>query len=133
MTVLVVAAAVVEREGRILVTRRPPGVHLEGHWEFPGGKRALGETLEGCLVRELHEELAVEAVVGSELLATSHDYGEQRVELHFFSCRIHGEPAPQLGQEMRWVARSDLLALRFPPADAELLALLTTRVNDPME
>ena len=130
MTVLVVAAAVVEREGRILVTKRQPGVHLEGHWEFPGGKCAPGETLERCLVRELQEELAVEATIESELLATSHDYGERRVELHFFSCRIHGEPAPQLGQEMRWIARHDLLALPFPPADAELIALLTTRVNE---
>ena len=131
--VVVVAAAVVEREGRILVTKRQPGVHLEGHWEFPGGKCAPGETLERCLIRELHEELAVEAIVGSELLATSHDYGERRVELHFFSCRIQGEPAPQLGQEMRWVARSELLALSFPPADAELIALLATRVNGPRE
>ena len=125
MTVLVVAAAVVEREGRILVTKRPPGVHLEGHWEFPGGKCAPGETLERCLVRELREELAVEAIVGSELLATSHDYSERRVELHFFSCRLDGEPVPQLGQEMRWIARSELLTLPFPAADAELIALLT--------
>ena len=128
MTVLVVAAAVVEREGRILVTKRPPGVHLEGHWEFPGGKCAPGETLERCLVRELREELAVEAIVGCELLATSHDYSERRVELHFFGCRIDGEPVPQLGQEMRWIARSELATLPFPAADAELIALLT-RVN----
>ena len=128
MTVLVVAAAVVEREGRILVTKRPPGVHLEGHWEFPGGKCAPGETLERCLVRELREELAVEAIVGSELLATSHDYSERRVELHFFSCRLDGEPVPQLGQEMRWIARSELLTLPFPAADAALIALLT-RIN----
>ena len=128
MTVLVVAAAVVEREGRILVTKRPPGVHLEGHWEFPGGKCAPGETLERCLVRELREELAVEAIVGSELLATSHDYSERRVELHFFSCRLDGEPVPQRGQEMRWMARSELLTLPFPAADAALIALLT-RIN----
>jgi 8-oxo-dGTP diphosphatase len=129
MTILVVAAAVVERDGKILVTKRQPGVHLEGQWEFPGGKCAPGETLERCLVRELHEELAVEAIVGPELLATSHDYGERRVELHFFSCRIQGEPAPQLGQEMQWVARSELRELPFPPADSELIALLTAGVT----
>ena len=128
-----VAAAVVEREGRILVTKRPPGVHLEGHWEFPGGKCAPGETLELCLIRELHEELAVEAMVGAELLATSHDYGERQVELHFFSCRIHGEPIPQLGQEMRWISRRELPTLTFPPADAELITLLTTRVTEERE
>jgi mutator protein MutT len=124
---VVVAAAVVERGGRILVTKRPEGVHLEGHWEFPGGKCGSDETLEQCLVRELREELAVEAAVDSELMSTSHDYGDRRVELHFFRCRLHGEPRPQLGQEMRWVARRDLAALQFPPADTELIALLTRR------
>jgi 8-oxo-dGTP diphosphatase len=60
-------------------------------------------------------------------MSTSHDYGDRRVELHFFRCRLHGEPRPQLGQEMRWVARRDLAALQFPPADTELIALLTRR------
>jgi 8-oxo-dGTP diphosphatase len=130
MTAIVVAAAVVERDGLILVTKRQPGVHLEGHWEFPGGKCAPGESFERCLVRELYEELAVDATVGAELLATTHDYVERRVELHFFNCRIHGEPSPQLGQEMRWVARRELRALPFPPADAELIELLTAPVSE---
>jgi 8-oxo-dGTP diphosphatase len=125
MTIVVVAAAVVERNGRILVTKRPAGVHLEGHWEFPGGKCAPGETLEQCLVRELREELDVDAAVGAELLSTSHDYGERRIELHFFNCSLPGEPRPQLGQEMQWVERSQLGTLQFPPADAELITLLT--------
>ena len=80
MTILV-AAAVVERDGRILVTKRPAGVHLEGDWEFPGGKCVGGETLEQCLVRELREELDADISVGTELLATSHDYGDRRIEL----------------------------------------------------
>jgi 8-oxo-dGTP diphosphatase len=125
MTVIVVAAAVVERDGRILVTKRPPGVHLEGYWEFPGGKCAPGETLEQCLLRELREELDADATVLGELHSTSHDYGERRVELHFFSCSLRGEPRPQLGQDMQWVERSLLTTLQFPPADAELIALLT--------
>ena len=125
MTIVVVAAAVVERHGRILVTKRPAGVHLEGHWEFPGGKCVPGETLEQCLVRELREELGADAAVGTELLSTSHDYGERRVELHFFTCSLRSEPRPQLGQEMQWVERSRLGTLPFPPADAELITLLT--------
>lgn len=125
MTVIVVAAAVVERDGRILVTKRPAGVHLEGYWEFPGGKCAPGETLEQCLMRELREELDADAAVTGELLSTSHDYGERRVELHFFSCSLRSEPRPQLGQDMQWVERSLLRTLQFPPADAELIALLT--------
>ena len=126
MTTFVVTAAVIERDGRLLVTRRQAGVHLEGFWEFPGGKCDGAETLEACLARELREELDVDATVGAELLSTSHDYGERRVELHFFNCSVRDEPRPQLGQEMQWVERSRLGALQFPPADAELIARLTS-------
>jgi mutator protein MutT len=122
---VVVTAAVVEREGRYLVTRRQKGVHLEGFWEFPGGKCDADETLEACLRRELREELAVEAIVGEELFAISHAYPDRTVELHFFRCAIVGEPAPQLGQAMRWVPGGDLPTLEFPPADAELIRKLS--------
>jgi mutator protein MutT len=121
---LIVAAAVIERDGRVLLTRRLPDTHLAGRWEFPGGKCQPGESLTACLARELEEELNVEAVVGDEILATTHDYPERRVELHFLRCRILGEPQPVLGQEMRWVARADLGDYEFPPADAELIAQL---------
>jgi 8-oxo-dGTP diphosphatase len=124
MTRIVVTAAVIERGGRFLVTRRQAGVHLEGHWEFPGGKCEPGESLSGCLARELREELAVESEIGEELLSTVHDYADRRVELHFFNCTLAGEPVPQQGQEMRWIVRSELAALQFPPADAELIELL---------
>ncbi|MGE3178028.1 MAG: (deoxy)nucleoside triphosphate pyrophosphohydrolase [Vicinamibacterales bacterium] len=123
-TTIVVTAAVIERDGRFLVTRRQKGVHLEGHWEFPGGKCEPGESLAACMARELTEELAVEARVGAELLVTAHDYPERRVELHFLSCTIAGTPVPQQGQEMRWVPRDALHTLAFPPADDELIRLL---------
>jgi mutator protein MutT len=125
MTTIVVTAAVVERDGRVLVTRRLKGTHLEGYWEFPGGKCDPGETLEACLRRELQEELAVDAVIGDEILSASHAYPERRVELHFFAVTLRGEPVPQLGQEMQWVRRAQLASLTFPPADNELIALLT--------
>ncbi len=87
MTTIVVTAAVIERDGRFLVTRRPAGVHLAGHWEFPGGKCEPGETLEQCLARELREELAVDAVGRKpSCSSTTHDYADRRVELHFFRC-----------------------------------------------
>ena len=124
MTTIVVTAAVVEREGRFLVTRRQRGVHLEGYWEFPGGKCDPAEPLAACLVRELREELDVEAAVGDELFTTTHAYPERRVELHFFRCDLVGTPQPQQAQEMRWVRREELDALTFPPADAELIAIL---------
>jgi 8-oxo-dGTP diphosphatase len=126
MTTIVVSAAVIERDGRLLVTRRQAGVHLEGHWEFPGGKCHPGETLATCMARELREELNVGAEVGVELLSTTHDYPDRRVELHFLKCAIAGEPAPQQGQEMRWVTRDELGTLQFPPADEELIEMLVS-------
>jgi 8-oxo-dGTP diphosphatase len=126
MTTIVVTAAIVEQEDRFLVTRRPPGVHLEGYWEFPGGKCDAGESLAACLERELYEELDVAARVGAELLATSHAYPDRTVELHFFRCDLLGEPRPQLGQDMRWVSRDELVTLPFPPADVELIRMLAT-------
>jgi 8-oxo-dGTP diphosphatase len=128
---IVVAAAVIERDGRYLITRRPPGVHLAGHWEFPGGKCEPDETLHACLCRELREELNVEVAVGDELLTTTHDYPGRRVELHFVRCVLEGEPAPQLGQEMRWTPREELNALEFPAADAELIGILTESKGQP--
>jgi mutator protein MutT len=121
---LIVTAAVIERDGALLVTRRQAGVHLEGYWEFPGGKCDAAETLEACLARELREELDVDARIGEEMFTTDHTYPERRVELHFFRCELLGEPRPQLGQEMQWVRREQLHALQFPPADEELIRRL---------
>ena len=123
MTVIV-TAAVIERDGRLLVTRRPKGVHLEGLWEFPGGKCEADEPLADCLRRELLEELGADAIVGDEIFTTSHDYPERSVRLHFFACTLTGEPRPMIGQEMRWVRRDELRSLKFPPADDELIDLL---------
>ena len=124
MTTLVVAAAIIERDERYLVTRRQPGVHLAGYWEFPGGKCQPGEMLDACLARELREELAVNAVVGAELFTASHGYPDRWVELHFFRCTLDGEPVPQQGQEMQWVDRDELRTLQFPPADSEFIERL---------
>jgi 8-oxo-dGTP diphosphatase len=124
MTTIVVTAAVIDRDGRFLVTRRQQGVHLEGYWEFPGGKCEAGESLDACLARELREELDVEAQVGEEVLVTTHPYADRSVELHFFRCDLKGEPRPLLGQEMRWATREELAALEFPPADAALIQML---------
>ena len=118
-------AAIIARGGCFLVTRRLPGVHLEGCWEFPGGKCELDETLAACLAREIREELGVTIEVGSERLAVTHTYPERIVELHFFVCELKGEPRAMLGQEMRWVRREELDRLPFPPADAELIAELS--------
>ncbi len=123
----VVAAAVVEQRDAFLLTRRLKGTHLAGAWEFPGGKCEEDETLEGCLVRELREELAVDARVGPAILVTRHAYPDRSVELHFFATELAGQPVPQLGQQMRWVPRAELATLELPEADAELIRLLTEK------
>jgi 8-oxo-dGTP diphosphatase len=121
---VIVTAAVIERDGAYLVTRRPAGVHLAGLWEFPGGKCDRGEELEACLAREIREELDTAVEVGREIFSTAHAYPERVVELHFFACTLKGEPRPALGQELRWVRRAELRSLDFPPADDELIARL---------
>ena len=122
---IVVTAAVIERDGEYLVTRRQRGVHLEGYWEFPGGKCEPGESLDECLRRELVEELGADAEIGAEVLSVTHTYPERRLELHFLVCTLVGTPSPLLGQEMRWVARAELRSLKFPPADEQLIRVLT--------
>jgi mutator protein MutT len=121
---LTVVAAVVERGGCFLVTRRQPGVHLEGFWEFPGGKCEAAEAHEACLRREMSEELGVGARVGRLLLETSHEYPGRTVTLHFYRCEIDEEPRPLLKQEIKWATRAELGVLEFPPADAELIRML---------
>lgn len=128
---IVVAAAVIRRGDEYFVTRRHAGVHLEGYWEFPGGKCDQGETLVDCLHREISEELDARVRVGAEILQVSHAYPERVVELRFFECELIGEPRPMLGQEMRWVRREDLGSLDFPPADAELLKRLIASTPRP--
>jgi 8-oxo-dGTP diphosphatase len=125
VTRVIVVAAVVERDDSFLVTRRQQGVHLEGFWEFPGGKVAVGESHEAALRREIQEELDANVVVGELLLETSHRYPERVVQLFFYRCDLHGVPRPMIGQEMAWVARRDLATLNFPPADDELIRRLS--------
>ena len=122
---IVVTAAIVEDHGRYFVTRRQKGVHLEGLWEFPGGKCEPGETLADSLRRELKEELGADAEVGEEVFTVTHHYPDRTVELHFLSCTLLNAPVARLGQEMRWVGRDELKSLKFPPADDELIKVLT--------
>jgi len=122
---IVVTAAVVEQDGAFLLTRRLDGTHLAGHWEFPGGKLHAGESLEEGLAREIREELDADIEVGPEILATVHDYPDRSIELRFFRCALKSDPKPTMGQQMRWVALQDLPSVQLPPADDELVRLLT--------
>ncbi len=117
-----VAAAVIWRDGRVLIARRPRGCHLEGLWEFPGGKKREAESLRHCLEREIREELGLHVSVHKALCSLEHDYGSKRVSLHFFHCTCKGgEPKALEGQEMRWVKPEELDGYEFPPPDTKMI------------
>jgi len=122
---IAVVAAVIEHDGRLLVTRRQDGVHLAGMWEFPGGKVAQGESHVAALRREMLEELDADVAVGDLVLESSHAYPDRTVTLFFYRCDLLGVPRPMIGQEMDWVRRDELTSLTFPPADDELIRILT--------
>ncbi|MFO0706065.1 MAG: (deoxy)nucleoside triphosphate pyrophosphohydrolase [Nitrospira sp.] len=125
MTVIEVAAGLIQREGRYLIARRKAGVHLAGYWEFPGGKREPGESLEECLQRELFEELNVRIDVPVPYRIVRHDYPEKVVELHFFRCAIEtGDAQPIECAELRWVLPDEFAQYAFPPADEVILDAL---------
>jgi mutator protein MutT len=126
---VVVVAAVIEEDGRFLVTRRQAGVHLAGMWEFPGGKIDPDETHTDALRRELREELDTDVSVGDLVLATTHAYSAKTVTLYFYRCKLMADVRPMLGQDMRWVERHELRTLGFPAADQELIELLATRTG----
>jgi 8-oxo-dGTP diphosphatase len=120
-----VAIALIERDGRWLVQERPPGKHLAGTWEFPGGKVAAGETAQDAVVREVQEELGLRVAIDASLPTVDHDYGERQVVLHPVVCHIvDGIPAAVEGQVIRWVTPEALAGLPIPAANRALVASL---------
>jgi 8-oxo-dGTP diphosphatase len=125
--VLVVACALVDADGRVLLARRPPGRPLEGLWEFPGGKVEPGETPEAALIRELEEELSIR-IAGkclAPLTFASHTYVAFHLLMPLYVCRTwEGEVRAQQGQELAWVRASRLGDYAMPPADEPLKSVL---------
>ena len=120
-----VAAGLVFRRGKLLITQRYADAHLGGLWEFPGGKREPDETFEQCLVREIREELGAEISVGELFEEVTHPYPEKSVHLKFFLCRlVSGEPRPLDCAAVKWVTQTELADFEFPAADAHLLEKL---------
>lgn len=120
-----VAAALIFRDGKLLVTQRHANSHLGGLWEFPGGKREANETFEECLAREILEELGIEISVSELFEEIVHDYMEKSVHLKFFICQLlHGEPKPLDCAAFKWIGKTELDNLEFPAADAQLLEKL---------
>jgi len=124
---LVTACALVDADGRILLTRRPEGKPLAGLWEFPGGKVKEGETPEEALIRELREELTitVKAACLAPLTFASHAYAGFHLLMPLYVCRRWtGFAQPAEGQDMTWVDKRKLRDFAMPPADEPLIAHL---------
>jgi mutator protein MutT len=120
-----VAAALIFDHGKLLITQRRPDDHLPNLWEFPGGKVEAGETFQGCLVREIREELGIQIEVCGQLEEITHSYPDKAVRLAFFDCRlISGEPKAIHVQDWKWVTREELSKYEFPAADARLIQWL---------
>lgn len=122
MRAIHVVAGLLEREGTVLLDRRRRGTHLEGLWEFPGGKREPGEDDHQALVRELAEELGVEVTEVLEKVAeVRHPYAEVEVTLVLYRVHWRGEPVARDVAEVRWFPKSELRDLGMPPADGPLV------------
>ena len=125
--VLVAAAALIDRDGRVLVGQRPHGKHLAGLWEFPGGKVDAGETPEAALVRELREELAIDTWRSclAPLTFASHDYGEFHLLMPLFACRKwEGLVACREHQALKWLYPTELKSVELAPANESFVPIL---------
>jgi 8-oxo-dGTP diphosphatase len=123
----VVACALVDSDGRVLLAKRPEGKSLAGLWEFPGGKLEAGETPEICLVRELHEELGIHVKTAclAPLTFASHTYEKFHLFMPLYVCRrFEGIPQGREGQDIKWVKPRQMRDYPMPPADVPLIPIL---------
>ena len=124
---VVVACALIDVDGRVLIQQRPEGKPMAGLWEFPGGKLHPGETPEAALVRELAEELAIDTTASclAPLTFASHSYTDAHLLMPLFVCRVwHGIPRSAEGQALRWLRPEEMMRLPMLPADVPLVAML---------
>jgi 8-oxo-dGTP diphosphatase len=121
----VVAAALFDREGRVLIAQRPAGKTLAGRWEFPGGKVAAGESERHALTRELREELGIEVIAARPFMRLTHAYQERDVELSLWIVeQFAGEPCSLDAQALKWVAPAQLSREDILEADQPVIAAL---------
>jgi 8-oxo-dGTP diphosphatase len=132
--VLVAACALIDADGRVLLTRRPPSKPMAGLWEFPGGKVEPGERPEDALIRELKEELGIEVREAclSPLMFASHSYDDFQLLMPLWVCRRwDGFVKPDEGQECAWVRPERLRDYPMPPADMPLIPSLVELLSMP--
>jgi len=129
-----VSAGLIQKNSRFLISKRPEGGHLEGYWEFPGGKQEKGERIQQCLEREIEEELGLQVKAGQVALTIEHEYETKIISLHVMDCTIlAGEPRAIECQEFKWVAPEDFRKFVFPPPDIKVIEFLSGQAIDDSE
>jgi 8-oxo-dGTP diphosphatase len=130
--VIRVVAAVIEHDGRYLITQRNANAVLPLLWEFPGGRVEPGESETECLKREVRGRIGVEVEVGNKLGEHQHDYTTYQVHLTMYSCKLPAEarPYPAAVADLRWVTSRDFLDYDFPPADEKTMSKLLGLVRN---
>jgi 8-oxo-dGTP diphosphatase len=130
-TIRVVAAALYDAGGRVLIAERPPGKHVAGRWEFPGGKIDVGETEEAALGRELTEELGIALLRARPLARLAHDYDDRRIDISLWVVEeFSGEPTGLDGQRLKWVSPARLHDEDMLEADVPFIAALQRLYNE---
>ena len=130
-TIRVVAAALYDSQGRVLIAERPPGKHVAGRWEFPGGKIDAGETEEAALSRELTEELGIALLRARPLARLAHDYDDRRIDIALWLVQeFRGVPAGLDGQRLKWVSPARLHDEDMLEADVPFIAALQRLYNE---
>jgi A/G-specific adenine glycosylase len=128
----IAVALIFDAEGRVLIQRRPDEGQLAGLWEFPGGKREDGESMDEACRREIREELGVEIDVEDHFYTLEHAYSHFKITLSAFRCRIaSGTPSSEEDQPMRWAALDELDDHAFPRANGKLIDELRRRQTEP--
>ena len=128
---VVVACALVDADGRVLLAQRPEGKVMAGLWEFPGGKIEPGETPEAALIRELNEELSIDVTAAclAPLSFASHEYEDFHLLMPVYVCRKwDGQIMPRDGQRVKWLRPRDMFDLAMPEADKPLIAALRDQI-----
>jgi len=130
--VIRVVAAVIDHDGRYLITQRNSNAVLPGLWEFPGGRVEPDESETACLLREVKGRIGVEVIVGAKLGEHQHDYTTYQVHLTMYSCKLPAEarPYPATVADLRWVTSREFLDYDFPPADEKTMSKLLGLVRN---